>query len=228
MSRIRDLKREGLTIRGVAAVLGITKDEVVVGLDPSGELPDGGDVGEVLTNTAPGEGDWQPIQPEVSQFALNMPTVLDGGQNLLTITGRDWDGSQGGDIFDTTLFVLDGADDDVDNELVVLKSGLYRMSVVGRRMTVDVDPVRALPVFDYYVDGDGSSDGAVKWQPEAYTSDGAVAAAASVTFVMSLERFLFIEAPATLQFELFVPGIEDINVSSSCVLYARFQRLGDL
>lgn len=35
MGRIRDLKREGLSVRGVAAALGLTREEVIAGLDPA-------------------------------------------------------------------------------------------------------------------------------------------------------------------------------------------------
>lgn len=39
MSRIRDLKQDGLSVRAVAAVLGITRADVVAGSDPAAEPP---------------------------------------------------------------------------------------------------------------------------------------------------------------------------------------------
>lgn len=88
MSRTRDLKREGLSIRGIAAALGITKAEVVAGLDPSGGsgLPEGGDVGDVVTNTGLGEGEWaRQVRWARWQGAFTVAADPDGGGTLVFV-----------------------------------------------------------------------------------------------------------------------------------------------
>lgn len=44
-------------------------------------LPEGGDVGDVLVNVAPGEGDWSP--PEAGSSTDNIRVTLDGGGIVL-------------------------------------------------------------------------------------------------------------------------------------------------
>lgn len=205
MSRIRDLRQEGLTLRGIAAVLGITKAEVVVGLDPEPSPP-----------------------PEVSRFQLDVATsLIAGATETMTIRGLDWDGSAG-EFYDTSLFRLEG--EDPFDAITILRAGVYRILGSGRNMETADNPVLKIPWFEFSIDGD-FADRVYGWAPESWKTDGSANqnTAGFTPFILpSFQELIKVEADALLEFYMQPATLDDIELNASCRVYLNFQRLGDL
>lgn len=206
-----------------------TSNGVPIDLGDLSGLPEGGDIGDVVTNTGPNEGEWAPpaAAPNIdlgpAKFDLNIPTTLVTSTTLLTVTSLDFDGSHV-DAFDPEIFSITNSNQDLN----ILQAGVYRLGIYGANMSVLADPSRDLPSIGYSIDDDFPGDSEFTWVPESYRSDSTPkpGGGGSNGFVMPFSERLF-EVPeegSTFQFFMFKSG-GDLIVGAPCIVYLNFSRV---